>query len=128
MTLQAYFFQRPRARRIFVALHKAVDAVGPNQIEVSKSQVAFRRDRAFAWAWTPDRYLRGSHAPLVLTVALPSRSRSPRWKEIVEPAPGRYTHHLELNAAPDIDAEVKGWLREAWKTAGSTSGQRSGPK
>ena len=53
---------------------------------VTKSQVAFARGRTFAWAWVPDRYLGGGHAPLVLSVALSHRDDSPRWK------PVSYTH------------------------------------
>jgi hypothetical protein len=45
------------------------------------------------------------------------RSDSPRWKEIVEPAPGRFTHHLELYDVADVDDEVRGWLRQAWEAA-----------
>jgi hypothetical protein len=84
---------------------------------VTKSQVAFRRRKAFAWAWVPDRYLGSGHAPLVLTLALARRHSSPRWKQIVEPAPGRFTHHLELYAAFEIDGEVRSWLQEAWEAA-----------
>lgn len=89
-------------------------AFGPAEIRVTKSQVAFRRGRAFAWVWIPGRYLRGRHAPLVLTVSLPRRSRSRRWKEIVEPVRGRFTHHMELRSRADVDDEVRGFLRKAW--------------
>jgi hypothetical protein len=41
---------------------------------------------------------------------------SPRWKEIVEPAPGRFTHHLELHSTADVDDEVQSWLQEAWES------------
>jgi hypothetical protein len=58
-------------------------------------------------------------APLVLTLSFPYRHGSPRWKEIVEPAPGRFTHHLELYSTADIDDEVTGWLRDARTTAAS---------
>lgn len=51
------------------------------------------------------------------TLGFRHRDLSPRWKEIVEPAPGRFAHHLELYAARDIDAEVKDWLRAAWEAA-----------
>jgi hypothetical protein len=44
--------------------------------------------------------------PLVLTLALRRQDPSPRWKEIVEPAPGRLNHHLELYSAIDIDGEI----------------------
>jgi hypothetical protein len=91
--------------------------MGPAEVRVTKSQVAFRRGRAFAWAWMPGRYLHGNHAPLVLTLVFADRSESYCWKEIVEPTPGRYTHHLELHSASDIDDEVQGWLCEAWESA-----------
>ena len=42
------------------------------------AQVAFRRRKAFAWAWVPDRYLRGAHAPLVLTMSFAKREKSQR--------------------------------------------------
>jgi len=117
MTLDEYFAGQPDSRLIFDALRSAVDALGPVQIRVTKSQVAFRRRRAFAWAWMPGMYLRGKHAPLVLTLSLRRRDLSPRWKEIVEPAPGRFTHHLELCSTADIDDEVRSWLQEAWAAA-----------
>lgn len=65
----------------------------------------------------PGQYLRGKVAPLVLTVDLHRRNGSPRWNEIVEPQPGRFTHHLERHTASDVDAEVIGWLPEAWELA-----------
>ena len=84
---------------------------------MSKSQIAFRHRRAFAWVWMPGQYLRGPVAPLVLTVSLPRRDSSPRWKEIVEPYPGKFTHHLELYGVADVDGQVTTWLREAWEAA-----------
>lgn len=62
--------------------------------------------------------LAGGHALLVLTLSFAKRDDSPRWKQIVEPAPGRFTHHLELYDAAEIDGEVRRWLREAWEAAG----------
>jgi len=64
----------------------------------------------------PARYL-GRGAPLVLTLSFGHRDGSPRWKEIVEPAPGRFTHHLELWAASEADDKVRAWLRAAWEAA-----------
>jgi hypothetical protein len=118
MTLDEFFAGQEDSRRIFDALYLAVDAVGPAEIRVTKSQVAFRRRKAFAWAWMPGTYLRGKHAPLVLTLSLSRRDSSPRCKEIVEPTPGRFTHHLELRSAADIDGQVRSWLQEAWESAG----------
>jgi hypothetical protein len=113
MTLDDYFQGRPDSRVIFDALYGLVDSLGPFELRVTRSQVAFRRRRTWAWVWMPQMYLRGRGAPLVLTLSLSSCDPSPRWKEIVEPSPGRFVHHLELHVETDVDDEVCGWLRQA---------------
>ena len=118
MTLDDFFSGQEESRQLLEAVRRAVEAVGPAKLRVTKSQVAFRRRRAFAWLWIPGGYLHSKAAPLVLTLSLRSRDPSPRWKEIVEPAPERFTHHMELYAVADIDHEVGSWLREAWLTVG----------
>jgi hypothetical protein len=117
MTPDEFFAGHADSRLIFEVLRSAIEQVGPAEIRVTKSQVAFYRRKAFAWTWTPGRYLHGAHAPLVLTLSFRYRDPSPRWKEIVEPKPGRFTHHLELHSPADIDAEVRAWLRAAWEAA-----------
>ena len=115
--LANFFAGFPESQPIFNGLKAALDAFDPLEMRVGKSQIAFRRRVAFVWAWVPDRYLRGGHAPLVVSIALRRRDDSPRWKEIVEPAPGRYMHHLELHSPADVDAAVSAWLAEAWAEA-----------
>ena len=117
MTLDEFFEGQDEPRQLFEALCRMVNAIGPLELGVTKSQIAFRRRKAFAWAWIPGKYLRGKTAPLVLTLSLRSRDASPRWKEIVEPSPGRFTHHLELYSINDIDDQVRAWLRAAWMAA-----------
>lgn len=55
---------------------------------------------------------------VIESVGLRRRDGSLRWKQVVEPAPGRFTHHLELRSVFDVDAEVRDWLQEAWELAG----------
>jgi hypothetical protein len=123
MTLDEFFQQQEQSRQLFEAVRLGLDGIGEVELRVSKSQIAFRRRRAFAWVWIPRQYLatkgnqRRELAPLVLTVALRHLDPSPRWKEIVEPAHGRFTHHLELYAVSDVDEQVRGWMREAWLLA-----------
>lgn len=117
MTLEEFFVGHDDSRRIFEAVSDAVARAGPADIRVTKSQVAFRRRIGFAFVWMPDTYLRGSDVPLVLTVGLRRRDHSPRWKQVVEPAPRHFTHHLELRDPSDVDDEVREWLREAWAAA-----------
>ena len=118
MTLEEFFAGQETSMHIFETLRRTVETLGQSEMRVTKSQVAFRRRKAFAWAWMPGKYLHGKAAPLVLTIALRHRDGSPRWKEIVEPRLGRFTHHLELYSNNDIDDEVRGWLQEAWGEAG----------
>ncbi|MFU8891042.1 MAG: DUF5655 domain-containing protein [Anaerosomatales bacterium] len=120
ITLDEYFAEcEPGSRELFEAVRAAVDSAGPAEVRATRSQVAFRRRTAFAWAWVPGQYLRGSDLPpLVLSVGLRRRDASPRWKEVVEPAPGRFMHHLEVRSADDLDYEVLEWLAEAWDQAG----------
>jgi hypothetical protein len=117
MTIDDYFKGYQDARDLFEVVKQAIDSIGASSIHASKSQVAFRRRRNFAVVWIPARYLKPPVAPLVLTLSFPRRIPSPRWKEVTRVAPQRFTHHLELNVPADVDAEVKGWLAEAWQDA-----------
>ena len=118
MTLDEFFVGHVEPRRIFETVRQALAAIGPADVRVTKSQVAFRRRTGFAFVWMPDMYLGKGDVPLILTIGLRRRDDSPRWKQIVEPAPGRFTHHLELRSSADIDDEVRAWLQEAWEDAG----------
>ena len=117
MTLDEFFEGYDEARILFEAACRVIETIGPAKLRVTKSQIAFHRRRAFAWAWTPGRYLRRNVAPLVLTLSFRSRDPSPRWKQVIEAYPGRFTHHLELYSLKEIDEEVRDWLRSAWETA-----------
>jgi len=117
MTVDEFFAGHEVSQRLFEAVRDAVERVGPVEVRVSKSQVAFRHRLGFASVWMPDTYLRPGDVPLVLTIGLRRRDASPRWKQVVEPAPWRFTHHLELRAVDEVDDEVSGWLREAWEDA-----------
>ncbi len=117
-TVTQFFQGRPKARALFALVRALTEADDGVSVRVTKSQIAFARRKAFAWVWTPDRYLRGKTAPLVLSVALPRRDSSSRWKEVVQPAPGRWMHHLELREPSDVDDQVRAWWHEAAGLAG----------
>ena len=85
---------------------------------VGRSQVAFRRRRGFAYLWMPGRYLRNPRAEVVLSLALPSRVDSPRFAEVVHPAPTTWMHHLDVHATADVDDEVAAWLVRAADATG----------
>lgn len=115
MNPEAFFAGNDASRKLYEVVAREASALGKMSIRVTKSQIAFRRHRNFAVVWMPGQYLKGSTAPLVLTFSFPWRDTSPRWKEVVQPAPGRFTHHLELYRLADIDEQVRAWLRSAWE-------------
>ncbi len=126
MTVDEFFADHAESRPLFDVLRRTLDDLGPIELAVSKSQIAFwgmGHRSAFARVWLPTRYLQRV-APLVLTLGFRYRDVSPRWKEIVEPQPGRFTHHLELWALTDIDEEVRAWLKAAWTNAAQSNSPR----
>jgi hypothetical protein len=117
VTLDEYFAGQKESERLFLVVQDAIRAAGPTEMRITRSQVAFSRRTAFAWTWMPRKYLGARQAPLVLSLGLRSRIRSKRWKEVVQPRPGRYMHHLELWTVGEVDSEVRGWIRDSWEAA-----------
>jgi hypothetical protein len=107
----------PVALTVLERVVSIVERVGAVDVRVSKSQIALRRRQGFAYVWRPRQYL-GSGAEVVLSIALGRADRSPRFKEVVHPSPKHWLHHLEINDPDAVDAEVVGWLREAFDRAG----------
>lgn len=102
--------------QIFEKLARIIDDLGEYELHVSRSQICFRHVRTFALVWRPAMYL-ASDVPVVLSIARPSRIRSPRFKQVVHPSPTTWMHHLELRDLSDLDEEVRGWLEDAWRSA-----------
>ncbi|GAA4285681.1 DUF5655 domain-containing protein [Georgenia daeguensis] len=116
-TPEEFFAGSPDGLRLYEAVAAAVAGLGPHDVRVSRSQVAFRRRRGFAYVWRPGRYVR-SDVPAVLSVALPRELVSERFKEVAHPAPRVWMHHLELRDVAEVDAGVTRWLAEAYSAAG----------
>jgi hypothetical protein len=114
---ESFFEGHPDGLAVYQAVASAVAALGDSQVRVTKSQVAFRRRRGFAYVWRPGQYV-SSTVPAVLSLALPREVGSARFKEVVHPAPSVWMHHLELRDPGEVDEEVAAWLGEAWAAAG----------
>jgi hypothetical protein len=113
-----FFAGHPEGWDLYAAARAAVDACGPCEVRVSTSQIAFRRRRGFAYVWRPGRWLAHPQADVVLSIALPRRLESPRFKQVAHPSPAVWMHHLELASPEDVDGEVRGWLAAAYDCAG----------
>jgi hypothetical protein len=115
---EEFFAGYPDAMRIYHAVRALLERTGPCQVRVTRSQVAFRRRRGFAYLWLPGRWLRHPTSEVVLSIALQRRDPSPRFKEVAHPTGKVWMHHLEVRSVEDLDAEVESWLREAAESAG----------
>jgi hypothetical protein len=113
-SLDQYFAGYGESREIFDCLRAIIEAMGPVEMRVMESQIAFYRNRAFALASVPGKYRPGRGNSLVLTLSLRRRDLSPRWKVVVPLTRDRFTHHLELCSENEIDDQVCQWLQEAW--------------
>ena len=111
-TPEEVFGGSPRGLALFRAVEELLAHPDPPEIRATRSQVAFRENRGFAYVWWPGRYVR-SGVPAVLSIATGSRIDSPRFTSVVSPSPGVWMHHLELRSEDDLDAEVAGWLQQA---------------
>jgi hypothetical protein len=117
-TPEQFFAGHPDALAVHQRVCSILERLGPFEVRVTRSQVAFRRTRGFAYLWLPGQYLRDPGAEVVLSLALGRRDDSPRWKEVAQPVPRHWMHHLEIHHLDDVDDEVAGWLREAADRAG----------
>ncbi|WP_247828534.1 DUF5655 domain-containing protein [Arthrobacter antioxidans] len=106
----------PEGLAICHAAEAAIAGIGEASMTVTKSQIAFRRSRGFAYVWRPGQYI-DSDVPAVLSIALPREIGSARVKEVAHPSATVWMHHIELHGPGDVDAEVLRWLAEAYAGA-----------
>lgn len=118
MAPEDFFAGHPASFAAFQRVRGLIEGIGPVEVRTSRSQVAFRRRRGFAYLWMPGRWLAHPAAETVLSIALPAPLASPRFKEVVHPSPRIWMHHLEIHHLDDVDAEVAGWLADAYAAAG----------
>lgn len=114
----AFLEGHPVALSVYEEVYARLGALGSFDMRTTKSQIAFRRKRGFAYLWLPGQYLQHSDAEVVLSIALGREVRSGRFKEVVHPAERHWMHHLEVHGPDEIDDEVVEWLAEAFERAG----------
>jgi Domain of unknown function (DUF5655) len=112
MEIEDFFAGHPDADAVFETVCSVLDGLGTVEVRTSKSQVAFRGKRGFAFLWLPGQYLATPTAEVVLSIALGRHDPSTRFKQVVHPAAAHWMHQLEVHDVGDIDDEVVGWLRE----------------
>ena len=112
-----FFDPMPQALPLYAALsQKVLEAFPGVSVKVQKTQITFHARYGFAFVSL--RRIRGCPAVfLIVTFGLCHRVTSPRIALAVEPYPNRWTHHVIVSDACQIDTELMGWLREAYTFA-----------
>ena len=85
------------------------------KIKVAKTQITFANKRGFAFvSFNPCRKAKDRPAVwMTVTFGLGCRKGSSRIDVATEPYPGRWTHHVMVGSAEEIDEELLGWIQEA---------------
>ena len=113
-----FFFSFPGALALLAALADAVVARFPEtRKRVQKTQITYYRRHVFACV-SFARVRRKAELPenwLTLTLGLPYPLDSERVAVKTEVCPGRWTTHLVLGSAAELDGELLRWLDEAYE-------------
>jgi len=106
-----FFSKAPRALPLYEKLEGEILSRFPETtVTVQKSQIAFDNGKRFAFA-----SLRGKR--LVVTFGLGQRVDSPRIAQVVEPYPGRWTHHVLVADDAELNDELFQWITLAYDFA-----------
>ena len=103
-----FFFDRePLGLALFELLYEQAMARWPSStLRVQKTQITFSDPRGYLFASRPRR--RGGG--LMVTFGLSAPLESPRLFAVANPAPGRYTHHVQVADPADIDGQLMQWI------------------
>lgn len=131
MTMDELFFfdGRPEELALYEALLDRLQALGEISTIAHKTQISLKNRRVFAcvsvFRVLPKKLLPPHY--LVLTLGLPYPLDSPRIAGKSEAQPGRWTHHIVLGSASELDAELLDWIRQAYDFGNRIQGP-SGPR
>ncbi len=111
-----FFSQRMEALPLYKKLEEQVLTEIPDvKVKVAKTQISFSNKRGFAFvSFNPCR--RAKERPdawMTVSFGLGYRKEAERIDVATEPYPGRWTHHLMVGSAAEIDDELMGWIKEA---------------
>ena len=111
-----FFGEHMEALPMYERLENAILTRIPDvKIKVAKTQITFANKRGFAFvSFNPCRRAKDRPAVwMTVTFGLGCRKGSSRIDVATEPYPGRWTHHVMVGSAEEIDEELLGWIQEA---------------
>ena len=112
-----FFDRQPRAFPLYEAFAEKLFEMFPStSMRVQKTQITFSNRHVYACV-SLARVKKKTELPdpcLVITLGLPYPLDSNRAAVKTEPYPGRWTTHLIISAASELDDELFTWLEQAY--------------
>lgn len=114
-----FFNEKPDAIPLYEAVREMIcGELEDVTIKVMKTTISFSNRYAFAYVSLPVRKMKGRpELYIILTFGLGYQLKHARIAESVEPYPGRWTHHVIIQDAAEVDAQINEWLRGAYDFA-----------
>jgi hypothetical protein len=107
-SLESHFESKPPAiRALFDHLAAAIERLGPVTILPERTRIAFQVRMSFAVAMPKQGWLDGH-------LVLARRIEHPRFRRVETFSPRNHLHAFRLTGPEEIDAELRGWLAEAY--------------
>jgi uncharacterized C2H2 Zn-finger protein len=112
----------PRLKALYTHWLRLVRRFGPVTVNVNKTRISFQGRVRFAGV------ARTTRNALVCSFWLKRRIQSPRFERVERIPPNNYVYQFKLTDQAQLDVEVEGWLREAYKVGVQKAGGPPAPK
>lgn len=99
----------PKAVALYRRFSQIVRACGPALVVPTKTRIGFQSHGVFASIDSLTAHGMTAH------VILPRRLGTPRFTRIEARSPATFLHHFHVGSVDELDDEVAGWLREAYR-------------
>lgn len=111
-----YLGKEPTLVPVYAALRDSILKMYPkSEIRVQKTTLSFRHPMPYCYVGLPISRI-SKDAPkkhLVVSLLLGEHIVHPRFPQVTEAYPGRFTHHLVLSSAEEVDDELLAWVRQS---------------
>ena len=119
----SFFDKRPRALGLFELLCEHAMALWPQSVmKMQKTQITFLDPRGYLFVSLP----RSRGGVLMVSFGLSEPLVSPRLFAVANPAPGRYTHRVQVAGPQELDGELWEWIARSHADMAAREARRRG--
>jgi hypothetical protein len=113
--LKTFFQKKPKEYKLFSEIKKSLESLGEVESKVSKTQIAFKNKRQFAWVWLPMPWdKKRPKNCIILSFAFYRQIKNYRIVQSVKTRDNTWMHHIVIQAKSDIDGVVQKYLKQAY--------------